>query len=76
VKLGGPLKEKCTTDTLGPFESKVFTHYNCCWGPFESKVAHLYIAVGVGPLWKQGWLLYTLHLQRGTRGRCLACLPL
>jgi len=19
--------------TLGPFESKVFTHYQCCWGP-------------------------------------------
>jgi len=31
VKLGGPLKEKCITVTLGPF---------------ESKVAHLYIDVG------------------------------
>jgi len=20
------------TDNLGPFENKVFTHYNCCWG--------------------------------------------
>jgi len=34
-EVGGPLKEKCLyiTVTLGPFESKVFTHYNCCWGP-------------------------------------------
>jgi len=37
------LKEKslCITVTLGPFESKLFTHYNCCWGP----------------LWKQSSLL-------------------
>ena len=33
MKLGGPLKEKCITVILGPFESKVFSHYNCCWGP-------------------------------------------
>jgi len=37
------LKEKCLyiTVNLVPFESKVFTHYNCCWGP----------------LWKQSSLL-------------------
>jgi len=36
VKLGDPLKEKCLyiTVTLGPFEIKVFTHCNCCWGLF------------------------------------------
>jgi len=45
-------------------------------GPFESKVAHVYIAIAVGPLWKQGRLLYTLQLQRRARGKCLACLPL
>jgi len=61
---------------LGPFESKVFTHYNCCWGPFESKVAYAYITVAVGPFWNQRTVLYTLQLQRGTRGKCLACLPL
>jgi len=33
VNLGGPLKEKCITVSLGPFESEVFTCYNCCWGP-------------------------------------------
>ena len=33
-EVGGPLKEKCSyiTVTLGPFESKVLTHYSCCWG--------------------------------------------
>jgi len=35
---------------LAPFQSKVFTHYNCCWGPFESKVAYLHITVAVEPL--------------------------
>jgi len=35
VKLGGPFKEKCLciTVTLSLFESKVFTHYSCWWGP-------------------------------------------
>jgi len=35
VKLEAPLKEKCITVTLVPFESNGFTHYNRCWGPFE-----------------------------------------
>jgi len=61
---------------LGRFERKVFTHYSCCSGPIESKVVHLYIDIAVGPLWKQGRLLYTLQLQRGALGKCLACLPL
>jgi len=78
VKLGGPLKEKCLCITviLGPFESKVFTHYNCCWEPVwkQSGLLILYIAVAVGPLWKQG----TLHItvEKGARDKCLACLPL
>jgi len=35
VKLESTSKEKCLyiTVTLGPFESKAFTHYNCCFGP-------------------------------------------
>ena len=37
VKLGDPLKDKCITVALGPF---------------ESKVDHLYIAIAVGPLLK------------------------
>ena len=55
MKLGGPLKQKCITVSLGPFESKVFTHYNCCWGPLwmQSSLLIQYIAVAVGPLWKQ-----------------------
>ena len=49
MKLGGLLKENCLTVTLGPFERKVFTHHNCCWGPFESKVTYLYITAVAGP---------------------------
>jgi len=29
-----------------PFESKVLTDYNCCWGLFESKEFYNTIAVG------------------------------
>jgi len=62
VKLGGPLKQKflCIAVSLGPFKSKVFTHYNCCWGRLwmQSSLLILYIAVAVGPLWKQD----TLHI--------------
>ena len=34
VELGDPLKEKCLyiTANLGPFENKVFTYCNWCWG--------------------------------------------
>jgi len=39
MKLGGPFKEKCLrrTVTLRPFKGKVFTHYNCYWGPLNAK---------------------------------------
>jgi len=30
----------------GPFESKVLTHYNCCWSLFESMEFYIIIAVG------------------------------
>ena len=54
------MKEKCLyiTVTLDHFVNKAFTHYNCCWGPLESKVAYLYITVAVWPLRKQA----TLHI--------------
>ena len=32
----------------GSFESKVLTHYNCCWGLFESMEFYVIIAFG-GP---------------------------
>jgi len=39
VKLGDHLKEKhlYITVNLGPFESKVFTHCNCCWEPLRKQ---------------------------------------
>ena len=30
----------------GPFESKVLTHCNCCWGLFECMEFYIIIAVG------------------------------
>jgi len=38
----GLFEEKCLciAVTLGPFKNKVFTHYNCCWGRFASKVLY------------------------------------
>jgi len=80
VKLGGPLKEKCLCIkvTLGLFESKVFTHYSCYWGPFESVVillTHYICHCGplckcrtyilhllLGALWKRSEPSYILHL--------------
>jgi len=50
VKLGGPLKGKCVTDTLGLLKTW-YLHITTAVGDlFESKAAHLYIAVAVGPL--------------------------
>jgi len=48
----GPFEKKCLsiTVTFGSFESKAFTNYNCCWGPFESKIAYVCITVAVVPL--------------------------
>jgi len=77
VKLRGPSKEKCLciTVTLGTFESKVFTHYNCCWELLwkQSSLLIHYVCCR-GPL--ESKVLYTLQLQWGARSKCLACLPL
>jgi len=43
VNLGGALKEKRITVSLGPFESEVFTRYNCCWAPLKARQATLHI---------------------------------
>ena len=37
---------KLTIVVGGPFESKVLTYYNCCWGLFESMEFYIIIAVG------------------------------
>jgi len=74
------LKEKCLyiRVTLGPFESKVFTHYNCFWGHVwkqSSLLIHYsccwaplkaryftHYSCYWGPLWKRSEPTYTLHL--------------
>ena len=55
MKLGVPLKQKCLciTVTLSPFESKVFTHYNCCWVPLWKQSSLLTHYSCSWLLWKQ-----------------------
>jgi len=77
VKLGGSLKEKCLwfTVTLGPFESKVFTHFNCCWGPLWKQSSLLiHYSCCWGPL--KGRYFTHFSCKGGARGKCLTCLPL
>jgi len=42
IAVGGPFESK----VQGTFESKVLTHYNCCWSLFESMEFYIIIAVG------------------------------
>ena len=73
----GPLKEKCLCITiiLGPFESKVCTHCNYCWGPLETNVPYLGHSLQflLGPF--ESKLLYTLQLQRGARSSASLAFP-
>jgi len=51
------------TDAAGsPFESRVLTHYKCCWGPIESRVLTHYKCCW-GPHRKQS--TYTLEMLLG-----------
>ena len=79
-----------TNEVRGPFETKVLMHYSffgpllearhlrittAVGGAFECKVAYLYCTLQLllGPF--ESKILYTLHLLRGDRGKCLVCLP-
>jgi len=68
------MKEKCLCIrvTLGPFESKVFTHLTAVGVLFDNKVAYLYIAFVVGPLWKQGNLHITVEKKEPEASASLA----
>ena len=58
------------TVTVGvPFESKVRTHYNCCWGPLWKYVADI-LKLFLGTLWKQS--TYTLQFFWGPFNRPVA----
>jgi len=52
----------------GPFERRVLTHYNCCWGLFESKGYYITAVVG-GPFESKEFYITV------ARGKCLALLP-
>ena len=67
-EVGGPFERIVLIDYsyFDPFESNVFTHCNCCWGPpwKQSSLLIQYITIAVGPLWKQG----TLHITAAIGG--------
>jgi len=73
VKSGNPLKEKCLyiTVNLAPFESKVFTHCSCYWGPLRKQSSLLYVTVAVVPHWRQGTLHITVAIGGPFEGRVL-----
>ena len=54
-------KGLCISVTLGPFETKVFTHYNCCWGSL-SKQSILHITVAFGDLFESVVSLLTYYI--------------
>jgi len=63
-EVGGPLKEKflCITVNSGPFQSKVFAHYNCCWGLLWKQSSQLIHNSCCWALWKQGTLHNTVAI--------------
>jgi len=77
VKLGGPLKEKCITVIFGPFESKLFSHYNCCWEPFWKQSSPLIHCSYCWALFESKVGYFAHHsCKGGARGKCLACVHL
>ena len=77
MKLGGPLKEKCITVIFGPFESKLFSHYNCCWEPFWKQSSPLIHCSYCWALFESKVGYFAHHsCKGGARGKCLACVHL
>ena len=77
IAVGGLCESKelyITVAVVGPFKSKVLTHYTCCWGPLWKqitfklqlllgaplKVKHLHITVSVGGAFESRVLTYDL----------------
>jgi len=67
------LQLSITIGVEGLFESKVLTHYNCCWDLFESIASNFTLQLLLGPLWKQStyYSIFQGPLQRSLKAKYL-----
>jgi len=70
----GPFERKMHYSYFGPFwKQGIFTLQLLLGDPLKAKQPTYTLQLLLGPIWSR--LLCTLQLQRGARGKCLACLP-